>query len=81
MAEPDISGTNEKMEYMERIIKHFIGDVPCDTPDLRRIAETLHNENSEPDGSIANEEADDTEGLEIADEDFTVNALSNNTAR
>ena len=81
MPEPDVSGTNEKMEYMERIIKHFIGDVPCDTPDLRRIAETLHNENSEPSGSIANEEADDTEDLEIADEDFTVNALSNNTAR
>lgn len=69
------------MEYMERIIKHFIGDVPDDTQNLRRIAETLHNENVRPPGPIANEEAGDTEDLEITDEDFTLKALSDNTAR
>jgi hypothetical protein len=72
------------MEYMERIIKHFIGDVPCDTQNLQRIAETLKNEILRPPcsiTSITNEESDDAEHLEIADEKFTLKELSDNTAR
>lgn len=66
---------------MERIIKHFIGNVQCDTQNLWRIAETLDNDSTRPLESAANEEADDTEDLAMADEDFTVKALSDNSAR
>lgn len=66
---------------MERIIKHFLGEVPFEIPALQRIADSLQNENNPLPSPITNEHDDDTEDLEMTDEDFTVKALSGNAAR
>ena len=78
---PDSQDSSEKIKCMESIIKHFLGDVSCDLRNLRRIVEALRSEDPEPLGSAMDEDEDNSDGLSIADEDFTVKELSNNTAR
>ncbi|PVH86721.1 hypothetical protein DL98DRAFT_481750 [Cadophora sp. DSE1049] len=74
------SGSREKIRLMERIIKHQLGDVPCDTQSLSKIIETLE----EADGRLLDsnnaDDMDDSEELPITDQEFTVTALSNNAA-
>lgn len=77
---PDSQDSSEKLKCMESIVKHFFGDISCDLQNLRRIVEALRSEGPEPLGSAMDEAEDNSDGLSIADEDFTVKELSNNTA-
>jgi hypothetical protein len=66
---------------MEQIVRHFIGDVPNDINELRRVSETLDREHTRLPGSIGNEGAYDSDDLAIADESFTMEEISGNAAR
>lgn len=66
---------------MEDIIRHIIGNIPSDTENLRKIMESLQEADRRSPKSTNDVNIDDSEELSIADQEFTVKALSNNTTR
>lgn len=72
------STRDERIECLEQIAKHFLGDVSMSLPNLRRITEKLQ---SKPTGLLVDDGAFDTEDLSLVDETFAVKSLSHNTAR
>jgi hypothetical protein len=69
---------------MERILAHYMPNTTFDVPSLRKIAEDLqrhHRGYSGSDGPSTQAEADDLEDLAIDEEDFSIRAFPDNTAR
>lgn len=77
--DPRDDGKDERLSHLERIAAHFLGNVPLDLNNLRRITERL---SSRPEASSVSGDTilDDLEGLTLEDENFTVKTLSPNIA-
>ncbi|ORY65551.1 fungal-specific transcription factor domain-containing protein [Pseudomassariella vexata] len=69
----------ERVQCLERLVTHFLGDIPLDVNNLRRITERLK---TGPGSNNATGYIDweDLEGLTLEDESFTVKTLSPGTA-
>ena len=73
--------SREKTGLMERIIKHVFDDTPCDTENLWKILESLQDADGRPPDSSTADDMDNSEEMSVADQEFTVKPLSNNTSR
>ena len=71
------TGVNEgRIEYLESIASHFLGNVSLCVSNLQRIAEKLQDRQDLP-----HESREMTGNLAIGEESFTVKAISTNSAR
>ncbi|KAH8885848.1 hypothetical protein GQ53DRAFT_728435 [Thozetella sp. PMI_491] len=71
---------NERLKVMEQILRHFIGEIPSDIKELRRVADTLARERPRPPESVGNEGAYDSDDSAMAEESFTLKEISENAA-
>lgn len=69
-----VNQDDDRIKHMERIVSHFLGDVPLDLTNLQRIAEKIDDRR----GELCQDQPDE---LAINEESFTVKALSHSTAR
>ncbi|ETS77404.1 hypothetical protein PFICI_11278 [Pestalotiopsis fici W106-1] len=72
---------SERLEVMERMLQHFIGHVPSELDELRRLAETLiaGGQSARP-GPIDSGRADDSDASTMSDESFTRKEIAGNAA-
>lgn len=73
--------SRERVILMEDIIRHVFGNMPSDTENLQKIMDSLQEADRGSPKSTDTGDMDDSEELSIADQEFTVKALSNNTTR
>jgi hypothetical protein len=73
----------ERVRYMERILSYYAPNLTFDIQSLRQAAEDLKSKHreSESDALSTKVDANELEDLAIDEEDFTIKALPNNTAR
>lgn len=73
----------ERVRYMERILSYYAPGLTFDIQSLRQAAEDLKSKRreSESDALSTKVDANELEDLAIDEEDFTIKALPNNTAR
>ena len=73
----------ERVQYMERILSHYVPNIKFDIQSLRQIAENLatKHRDSVSDGISTGVDADESEDLAIDEEEFTIKALPGNTTR
>lgn len=73
----------ERVRYMERILSYYAPGLTFDIQSLRKAAEDLKSKHreSESDALSTKVDANELEDLAIDEEDFTIKALPNNTAR
>lgn len=73
----------ERLGYMERLLKHYAGDISLDCESLRGLAEAVDKDHALPPRqgprSASPEEGSDYLGAE--DENFTVQPVGNSTTR
>lgn len=74
--------SDEKTRYLERIARHFLGNITFDVSNLRNISEKIQqNENDQWPPMIEESGRNKEGGPEINEDNFTVKTLSDNTAR
>lgn len=68
---------------MERLLSHYVPGLAFDVQSLRQAVDEMKSKHrdSESDGDSAKVDATDMEDLAIDEEDFTINALPDNTTR
>ena len=66
---------------MDRMLRHFIGHVPSDINELRRVAESLDADRAKLPTSIINDASYDSDDSAIADESFMFKEISGNVTR
>ena len=73
----------ERVRYMERILSYYAPGLTFDIQSLRQAAEDLKSKHRESDSDALSTKVDanELEDLAIDEEDFTIKALPNNTAR
>lgn len=73
---------DEKTHYLERIARHFLGNITFDVSNLRNISEKIEQEEDNQWPPMMEESQSDEEDETKTNEDnFTVKTLSDNTAR
>ena len=65
----------ERIQCLEKLVSHLLGDVPMDINSLRRISERINS------SQRAGMEADELDEVTLEHENFTVKTLSQSTAR
>lgn len=75
----DDSDLRQRVRYMERLLRHYVGDISLDLENLRGLADAVTKEPS------AQRERSGSQGSDyvgtIEEESFTVQPLGNNTTR
>lgn len=72
----------ERLQLMERMLGHFIGHVPNEMDELRRVAETIGvGDQPRWSDSTSNERAHDSDDSTISDESFTRQEIAGNAFR
>lgn len=66
---------------MEQMLKHFIGHVPNDINELRKIAESLDKSRLQICNSILDDATYDSDDSAVADECFMFKEISGNVTR
>lgn len=80
-ADRDDAELAERLGYMERLVKHYAGDIDLDLENLRGLAEAVDKDHALPRGgqSVSHEEGSEYLGAE--EESFTVQPVGNNITR
>lgn len=75
----DDSDLRQRVRYMERLLRHYVGDISLDLENLRGLAEAVTKEPSAQRERSGSQESDYVGTIE--EESFTVQPLGNNTTR
>lgn len=72
---------DQRLRYMERLLRHYAGDISLETDDLRAAVETVSKEASPRAEGVERRRSTDSDDLEAEAESFTVQPLENNATR
>lgn len=81
-ADRDNAELAERLDYMERLVKHYAGDIDLDLENLRGLAEAVDKDHALPRrGQSVSHEEGCSEYLGAEEESFTVQPVGNNITR
>ncbi|EFX02989.1 c6 zinc finger domain containing protein [Grosmannia clavigera kw1407] len=70
--------SSERVQYLEKLVAHLLGDVPTDLNNLRRIHDRISS--AQRAGSGPRDAVGDLDDVALKDENFTVKTLTQSTA-